>query len=216
MPLEFRRLNQTGENHQRDVSLKCNQLGDEAGAQLDALAARVAQNEADIALLQTLIVQLRVAAEGSMFLDTPQTTDDADITGTFQTIDQYDTIGMTPRGCTVNTTTGEFTLDVDGSWMILIRINLTHDESNSGRETFLRLFNVTDTTSSDPAPIAIGRNTPGTSDTPVLAFDLLVADESDTFRVEIGGGDTLATVRWQSVNLVLSYQGPLGALLNPI
>lgn len=202
--LEYQRLVVTGERHQRDVSQKCNQIGDAVGLELDALKARVNT-------LETAIVELRVAAQGSMYLATPEA--GSDITGAFQIIDHYDTIGMTARGCTLNTSTGEFTLGVVGSWLMLIRVNLTHNESNSGRETFIRLFNVSESTASASAPIAIGRNTPGTSDTPVLAFDFVASQIGDTYRVEIGGGDTLTTVTWEAANVVLSYQGELGSLV---
>jgi len=206
MPLEFLRFAPTGPRDPRETAQKCNNLGEAAARQIAAIEAR-------LDLLEALIVEVRVAAQGSMFLVTPEA--GSDITGAFQTIDHFDTIGMTPVGCSVNTSTGEFSIDIAGSWLLLIRINLTHNESNSGRETFIRLFNVTTASAASSNPIPIGRNTPGTSDTPVLARQFPASEIGDTFRLEIGGGDTLSSVTWEASNVVLSYQGELGALSDP-
>lgn len=206
MPLPNRRFAPTGPRDPRETATLCNQISEAAGIQIDALAERVT-------LLEQIIVETRVAFQGAMSRET----DDPgpDITGTYQTIDDFSAETITAQGCTLTIATGEFSFDRIGAWELVLSFNISHDESNAGRETNIRLFNVTEATAANPAPIAIGRNQPGTNFYGSLAFTLATGDIGDTYRIEIGGGDTLATVVWNSKQIVLRYLDAVGSLVDP-
>ncbi len=165
-----------------------------------------------IELVEQILVETRVAFHGAVL----RTTDDpdTDIGAGWQPLDNFDLISITPRGCTLSLN-GEFVFDRIGAWELVIGFNMSHNESNSGRETNLRLYNVTEATPGQAIPIAIGRNQPGTNYYTSLPFTLLAGEEGDTYRVEIGGGDTLSSVVWNSKQITLRYLGEVGGLVDP-
>ena len=206
MPLSFQRLPPAGFQERREVAEKLNGLGDATAGQIAALESR-------LDLLETLIVALKVAGNGAMSLRTPEA--GADITGTFQAIDHYDTVDIPGVLCTLDEDAGTITFDNAGIWLILFSINISHNESNSGRETNIRLFEVTDSIAGQTEPIAIARNQPGTNYSASILVDIASSNVGDTFRCESGGGDTLTTVNWNSVSFDASYMGALGGLIEP-
>ena len=200
---EFLRLVPAGEQHQRNVSQKCNQLGESAARAMAALEARGAT-------LETLIVELRVAAQGSMTLATPVA--GPDINAAYQPITFFDTIPY-QRGVTVNTTTGEFTFNADGDWALWYRLNLNVSSSGTRRTLSVRPFNVTAGTPAPSSDLFISSNAPDVSDSPMVPLAITAGQVGQTFRLEIGNASNNITgVTWNSSNLLILFVGELGSL----
>ena len=203
MPLQFLRLVPAGEQHQRNVSQKCNQLG-------EATAAQIASIEGRLDLLETLIVELRVAAQGAMTLATPVA--GPDITAAYQPITFFDFIPY-QRGVTVNTTTGEFTFNADGDWAIWYRLNIAVASSGTRRTLSVRSFNVTTATAGPANNLFIGSNASDVSDTIMSPLAVGPVEVGQTFRLEIGNASNNITgVTWNSSNLLILFVGELGSL----
>ncbi|MGI9490309.1 MAG: hypothetical protein ACR2RF_31350 [Geminicoccaceae bacterium] len=186
------------------MSLKCNQFADEAGAQIDALAARVAA-------LELLIVELRVAAQGAMDLATPVA--GPDITGAFQPITFFDT-ELYERGVTVDPVTGQFTFNFEGDWVIFYEFSINHATSGSRRTFNVRSFNVTEAIAGTPRALFIGSNQPDTAYTAIVPLSVPAGDVGDIFRIEVGNASSNVTgVTWNVSNLLVMFVGEAGSLV---
>jgi len=206
MPLEFLRFPPTGPRDARDTARTCNNLG-------EATARQIAAIEARLDLIEAILPDMRVAAQGAMSLAVGVA--GPDITGAFQTITFFDTIPY-ERGVTVNTTTGEFTFNLAGDWVFLYRANVSHNNSGATRTVDVRLFDVTGGTPSTAEQVFIPSNQPTTPLNAMVPFDLLQVDVGDTFRLEIGNASAnLTGVNWDSSSLLLLYLNELGGLIDP-
>lgn len=88
---------------------------------------------------------------------------------------------------------GTLTFPYDGIYEIAMALNLDHNETNQGRKTSVRLFNVTDDVApGDPLPISIGRNQPGLNF--YGAFKVQITEDmvNKAIRLEMGGGDSIS------------------------
>ena len=109
-------------------------------------------------------------------------------------INNYDS-EVVPRGITNNLSAGTMAFNIYGVFQITVGINLDHNESNQGRQTFIRFFNVTDSVQAgDLIPISIGRNQPGLNFTDLFEVEILAADLNKEFRLEIGGGSSITVL----------------------
>lgn len=163
-----------------------------------------------LATLETAIVELRVAAQGAMSLDTP--VPGPDITGAFQPITFFDTIPY-QRGVTVDTVTGEFTLNIEGSWALWYRMNIGLDSSGTRRTLNMRTFNVTAATAGSSSEIFIGSNVSDVADTLMAPLELTSVQVGQSFRLEIGNASNNITgVTWNSSNVLILFVGELGSL----
>ncbi|MCP4211792.1 MAG: hypothetical protein GY764_09980 [Halieaceae bacterium] len=143
---------------------------------------------------------------GAMNLETPYA--GSDITATYQPI-IFDTDYGFEVGLETTPATGEFKILHPGLWTISLLISIDHNESNSGRSVRVRLRNVTKGISGSGASVPIGRNQPGT----LLSFSLpaqvtldgvnAAGGLGDSFRWELGGGDTVTDVFWDSAETSL-------------
>ena len=206
MPLPNRRFAPTGPRDPRETATLCNQISEAAGIQIDALEARVD-------LIEAILPDLRVAAQGSMELQTPVA--GPDITATYQPITFFDTIPY-QRGATVNTTTGEFTVNLEGDWAFWYRLNIAVASSGSRRTLSVRSFNVTTATPGPVTNLFIPSNAPDVSDTLMVPVAFSAAEVGQTFRLEIGNASaTITGVTWNDSALLLLYVGELGGLVDP-
>jgi len=207
MPLEFLRFAPTGPRDPRETAQKCNQLGEAAARQIAALEGR-------LDLLENIIVDLRVAAQGSMELQTPVA--GPDITATYQPITFFDTIPY-ERGVTVNTTTGEFTVNLEGDWAFWYRLNIAVAASGTRRTLSIRSFNVTTATPGTVTNLFIPSNAPDVSDTLMVPVAFAAAAIGQTLRLEIGNASNNITgVTWNDSSILLLYVGELGELIDPV
>ena len=144
---------------------------------------------------------------GSASLSAPVA--DTDIGLAFIPMDQADTIDIPFKDSTFDTATGQFSVTKKGIWDVDLSFNLSHNESNSGRETFLRLWDVNGGVPiGREYPIGIGRNQPGTDRS--LQAPFAVTTPGQPIRFEIGGGDTISSVLWNQVAIDLNYRPQSG------
>lgn len=121
------------------------------------------------------------------------------ITATYQTITQFDQQDQIVRGLTYDLVAGTIQINYPGTWAHTIFLSIEHDEQNFGRSFFLRIFNQTQ---GIPSPgsilrVGVGRNQNVTATTiPISKHYIDDANLGDVFRLEIGGGDTFASVIW--------------------
>ena len=122
-------------------------------------------------------------------------------------IDNLDSIGLPAYGTTLDTVGSRFRLDFVGLWQITVQVFFSHDSSNSGRTTGLRLFNETDAVGGATVPVGIGRNVTETNVSLTLTTQIPQADVGDVFRIELGGLDTINNVVVTDVGLTLIQLG---------
>ncbi len=147
------------------------------------------------AQLQDLVDFVRdhvsVAIYGAM--STQTTSGTYNLGAGFTQYTDFDTVNVTPKGTTFNTTTDSFQVNANGIYMFYFGFVFDHNESNQGRTFQIRLFNSTDSTVvGDPITIGVGRNTPATNFSYQTMFDIQDANEDDEFIVQIGGGSSIS------------------------
>ena len=104
----------------------------------------------------------------------------------------FDTLNVTPKGTTFNTTTDSFQVNANGIYMFYFGFSFQHDESNSGRTFDVRLFNNTDSvTVGQPITVGVGRNTPATNFSYQFMFETTDANEDDDLIIELGNGSSI-------------------------
>ncbi len=104
----------------------------------------------------------------------------------------FDTISVTPKGTTFNTTTDTFQINANGIYVIFIGFAFEHNETNAGRKFNVRLFNETDSVQiGNPIAVGVGRNTPATNFGYQFLTSLTDANEDDNIAVQLGGGDSI-------------------------
>ncbi len=104
----------------------------------------------------------------------------------------FDTVNVTPKGTTFNTTTDSFQINANGIYIFYFGFSFDHDESNQGRTFDLRLFNNTDSVAvGQPITIGVGRNTPATNFSFSTMFETTEAIEDDDLIVQLGNGSSI-------------------------
>ena len=114
----------------------------------------------------------------------------ASIGASYTPIDNYDS-EIAPRGITTDLVTGTMAFNIYGVFQITVGLNLSHDESNQGRTTNVRFWNVTDGISGGLIEVGIARNQPATNFTAVFQTEIVAGDTGKAFRLELGGGDSV-------------------------
>jgi hypothetical protein len=84
-------------------------------------------------------------------------------------------------------------LNVEGVWQLNIVGSLQFDEDQAGRSYQVRIFNQTQSTSSDPLTLGVGRNN-GYSLFSVTTLIEGPSNLTDEFRVDVGNGDAFTNV----------------------
>ena len=104
----------------------------------------------------------------------------------------YDTVMPAPVGVAQAAAAGTLTIADPGVYVLTMGIDLTFTSSNGARNTYMRLFNVSDGVSSADVRLPIGRDTDGLVYTASILFTVILANR--TARVEIGNGFALSNV----------------------
>ena len=104
----------------------------------------------------------------------------------------YDTQVAAPIGVTQNAANGTLALTGPGVYVLNYGIDITYTSNNAGRNTNLRLFNVTDNAVMADVTVGIGRDTDAGSVSGALLFTAAVGNK--VCRLEVGGGDALTGV----------------------
>lgn len=99
-------------------------------------------------------------------------------------------------GVTFDPVGNTFTFTAPGIWDVVIQLNISHNESNQGRETIIRLYDTVDLIASQGVPIPVARNQPGT----IFAYNMRVkintADVNQAYQIQLGDEDALTSVVW--------------------
>lgn len=130
-----------------------------------------------------------------MQLDTP--TAGANLGGTY-VVPPYDNSSRWGEGAAVDLSTGKATISWPGLWLLHVSLSLEHDESTSARQTIVRLYNVTQSSSVQSITVPIAKNQPATFISTTFAVQITAATIGDEFRVELGGGSTVSSIIYES------------------
>lgn len=180
--------------HRADLE-RALRAGDDAIAQLErrvkALEAYINSNVA-------------FTAYATLSVDTPNAF--PDFTASWQNITSFDEAFSEDMTADAGTDTVGFSTPGD-YWVTLSGI-ITHNESNAGREFFIRMVDVVNppTTVDVPGvPIATGRNQPSTSFSRSLLIRITEADVAagDAYGVQIRADDVYTGVTIEAMNLVI-------------
>ena len=136
---------------------------------------------------------------GAMEMSTP--TAGADIGIGWNVLDYFDAVSLQPYGVTLDTTNGLWRLDFTGLWQQVIALQFSHNNSNSGRTTNLRIWNVTEASEVGRVAIGVARNVEDTMANLTALFDITSVQVNDVLRLEIGGGDTITTVQYNDMRV---------------
>lgn len=148
----------------------------------------------EIEALATAVLEHFVSASyGGLTLETPATGYALGVA--WQTMPF--TAGSTsdPVNVIQNPANDSIIISQEGTYYASVTTAFTQDDSNQGRITYLRFWNISQgQTDGQEFPIGIGRNSPAASGTWTFAFDIGASEINNEFRVEIGGGDTVLAV----------------------
>ncbi len=116
-----------------------------------------------------------------------------------------------PRFLTQDFANDGLVLDIEGIWNVSISFSLVHNESNSGRQIVVQLYNSTTATVVGDVVLPIARNQPGTYFSVSILAEVANANIGDLFVVRVGGGDAVTAVTLQrytfSANHVSEWKG---------
>lgn len=115
-----------------------------------------------------------------------------------------------PRFMAVDLIAGTLAVELPGTYVLAINITVEFVESNAGRTTYLRLFDVTGNAQiGGELPIFVGRNQEGltASQSRLLSIN---SEVGDNVRLEIGGGDSFTGLANISVSYSVYSIGPFG------
>jgi len=211
-------------NNQQDSRLDANDTkNSEQDKKINDNAEDIATNEADIAALDSRLTSLEAevaeikpwvatnfvgAGYGAMRLSTSVA--GADLGAGWDVLDYVDEIHVTPRAMLLDISTGEFTFQIEGVWIVCLNFAFDHNEVNAGRVVYVRIYDVTQGSPGPGLEIGTARNISVTNAYPTLMVEV---NSNDVYRLEIGGGDIYTNVVWNtlaiSANLVSEPRGIL-------
>lgn len=114
--------------------------------------------------------------------------------GTWTPITNYPTPYVpVPKFVAVDLVAGTLKLERPGTYVLSVSLALNFTESNAGRTTYLRLFDITDNVAlSTELPLFVGRNQGGVTASISVLLYVAPGSVGDAMRMEIGNGDTFA------------------------
>lgn len=127
--------------------------------------------------------------------------------GTWREIPMDVELVPNPRGITYNLANNSMQFDVDGIWLLCIKVSLRFTEVNFGRDLQLRFFNKTDGTAGTTIFIeGVGRN----SDTGSITFSVLspgdTVIEGKEYSLEVSGNSSFTGVQCIGAIYGVTYQ----------
>ena len=96
-----------------------------------------------------------------------------------------------------------FQFIVPGVYSLALTMSLTHNETPQGRESEIRIWNVTGSASVGSIRYPTGRNSPGSFASTTLILNITEAMLTNQYRIELGGGDTYSSVVVDTLRLDL-------------
>jgi len=127
------------------------------------------------------------------------------INSTFQTLEGFDTdLIATPLDVTYDKANHGVELDRQGIWEFTLKITLTFDEVNAGRQIQFRSYNATTATPGGTVfNYFVGRNQAGVNIPLTIAIDLPPANVGDLIQLQVGSASDTFT---NSSNIGTIYQ----------
>lgn len=166
----------------------------------------IAQLERRVKALESYInSNVAFTAYGQLSVDTPNAF--PDLSTTWQTVTSFDeSSGVNLQADHVTDTV---VFERAGTYWVTLSGVIEHNESNAGREFYIRMVNVADpplTVDQPGVPIATGRNQPSTSFSRSLLVQITDADVAagDTYGVQIRSTDVYTGVIIDAMNLVIT------------
>ena len=156
--------------------------------------AVAAQATADAAMAAAIAAQATAdAAVKAMYGQVRDNTPQAQtINAGWTPLLNYDTALPSPVGVTQNLAAGTLELLGPGVYSLNATFDITFTSSNAGRNTHMRLFNVTDGVAVIDFQVPIGRDVDGATAAVTGLFDAPTGNK--VCRLEVGGGDALSNV----------------------
>ena len=184
-------------------------------SRLDAIEAELIRLEQDKLDTANALQLFSFAAYGEA--ECPNDTAFSDLGAAWQDLDIFTVSNLAaPRGVVINLTNGQFSVENSGVYAVNLSGAIEHDISQSGRITYVRLYNYT-AASAVGAGIALGtgRNAAATSVVATLLADIGATHINQALGFQIGDGDTYTAVTFQtlgySVNAEGEWRGAVGA-----
>ena len=120
---------------------------------------------------------------------------------------------VTPRGITVDRPNSSFTFDYDGVYRISLTGSFEHVGVNTGRITYVRIYNETTASGDDGLVLGTGRNAEATTISASFLAEVGEAQKGDVFSFQIGNGDAYTAVNFQTlgvaINAVSEWREPI-------
>lgn len=131
---------------------------------------------------------------------------------TWQHLDFMDTETATPLHVTVNTTNSSLSADNPGVYMLTVSGVFSHNSSNSGRSTRVRLYDLAgDVPLTTGLLIGTGRNAEASNISASVLTTIAPEDVGEELILQIGGGDAYSAVEFTTLSFSLhsvgEYQG---------
>lgn len=127
-------------------------------------------------------------------------------------IQNYTRVNFPGKGIVHHLVDGTIKFIYPGIYRVGIFISMEHDESQQGRQTFVRILNVDNATTESFAPIGIARNQPSTTFAAYPMFEITGTEINKSYRLELGNGDTIAIAAAQidyEANMVSEWRTAL-------
>lgn len=144
--------------------------------------------------VRAILNELVYAAYGSIGLNAATPLADIAI-GVYQTLPFDVELITSPKDITYNLASNAMSFDREGVYALDVKISLTFDDVNAGRQLFVRFYNITTATAGTVIFVeGVGRNTDAGGvnfPAPVTITDLEVGDE---FRLEVSGNAAFTNV----------------------
>jgi hypothetical protein len=93
----------------------------------------------------------------------------------------------------------------EGVWNLSVNFSIEHNESNSGRQFSVQIYNATEATGTAGVIVPVARNQPGTYFSATLMVEVSNADIGDLYQIRVGGGDIITGVLVESYQLSVTH-----------
>ena len=137
---------------------------------------------------------------GEMTLDAPDTgfpnLGGGWVTVTYDSSDYDQNTVLTPA-------TGEFQVASEGVWELQFTFAMLHNSTQSGRVTTVRIYDITNGIGGGGLNVGIGRNQEATQSTASIWFTADGTNIGNTYRIELGGGDSVTVDEMTAARLAL-------------
>jgi hypothetical protein len=132
-------------------------------------------------------------------------------------VDLLNTLSVaSPRGITPDLVSSTMTVELSGVYFLSVTFSMSHNNSQAGRSTTLRLFDEVDGVPvGEGIQIGTGRNAESTNGSVGTLFDVSPAGVGHAIGIQMGGGSLYTDVYYTAFSYTLhsvgEYRGTLGA-----